>query len=737
MGNHAITAVVLPGLDADGDRSVRWFSSIGSVRYADARIEVFVGGSLIGSFERGDRGARNVLVVGLSLDPNAHLGRLANAFDIAVESLRLMRRLYESEGLEALMQRAPGGSEAKVTPSRRKALNKLFEQGLSIRAIEEKIGKRFAMRKSTIGRAHQEWMKSRSVDAPASPASEPQTQSALPLDAGVAVATKPTSGGVSDTHVDGASSTPRAADEDKGADATISAIEPRGGRLVQHVGSWMLLALVAKLGLHRAAEEFREERVERDALRVAIDAALIALAIGERCIEGVRRLATSCCGTLLRIARAPSASWVRRVLGRFAREAGSARLHLRMAGGYIDALRSGGNETPVVFYVDNHLRPYTGKQTIRRGWRMQDKRVLPGTTDFYVHDEDGRPVLRVASSSNESLTATLSPVARLLRLALGPEQKILLAFDRGGAFATQISELRNEGFEFVTYERKPYAAVATTAFTTTAQIDGESYGIFESRKNLREGRGRVRRISVLTPEGRQINLLAASEQKPDWLLGVMFGRWVQENGLKHGVERWGINQLDARTTEPYAPDTIIPNPARRRLDRALRIAKVREGDARRELAKLGADDAKRERWESEIAEAIAQQGELEALRPSTPTHAPLKDTELADKLVHHEIDYKLLVDTIRIAGANAEADLAGELAPHLRNPREAKRTLRNLLLAPGRVRVGSRTIAVDLQPAATASEIDALGALCDTVNGWKLTLPGDPKRRALRFRCQK
>jgi hypothetical protein len=30
----------------------------------------------------------------------------------------------------------------------------------------------------------------------------------------------------------------------------------------------------------------------------------------------------------------------------------------------------------------------------------------------------------------------------------------------------------------------------------------------------------------------------------------MRGRWRQENGFKHGVERWGINQLDRRSTEP-------------------------------------------------------------------------------------------------------------------------------------------------------------------------------------------
>jgi hypothetical protein len=54
--------------------------------------------------------------------------------------------------------------------------------------------------------------------------------------------------------------------------------------------------------------------------------------------------------------------------------------------------RTGEGEDRVWLYVDNHLRPYTGQHVIRKGWRMQDKRAVPGTTDYYVHDEEGCPL---------------------------------------------------------------------------------------------------------------------------------------------------------------------------------------------------------------------------------------------------------------------------------------------------------------------------------------------------------
>jgi hypothetical protein len=78
----------------------------------------------------------------------------------------------------------------------------------------------------------------------------------------------------------------------------------------------------------------------------------------------------------------------------------------------------------------------------------------------------------------------------------------------------------------------------------------------------------VRRIAVRTAEGRQINLLAVSALPAPRLIEIMRGRWGQENAFKHGAERWGINQLDGRVTEPFAPESIVPNPARRRQQRA-------------------------------------------------------------------------------------------------------------------------------------------------------------------------
>jgi hypothetical protein len=616
----------------------------------------------------------------------------------------------------AVMRRTHGGSESKVTPSLRRRKEALFDEGLSVSEVHRRVRRGRVISRTSVVRARKVWVGRR--QEPAASSEPTPVQASLDL---------------------GAASVPLAVPveaPEPDSNARLAAAEPQGGAFVQHAGTWLMLAMVAQLGLHDRADVIaREEQLDGEALRLAIDSLIAALCIGEQCVEGVRRLETPTAGLLLRSDHAPSASWVRRVLHDFANTGGALRLHLGIAG---DLLREAKAQTDraVVFYVDNHMRPYTGKHVIRKGWRMQDKRVLPGVSDYYVHDERGRPVLRVDVPSHDSLPQHLFAVADMIRIGLGEETRILLGFDRAGAFPETMAALRDRDLEFVTYERRPFPELLASAFDQSIVLDGETLGISDTRINLGRGRGRVRRVAIRTPDERQINLVAASEASAERLVAVMYNRWRQENGFKHGVERWGINHLDGRLVQAYPPDTIVPNPARRRLDHALRLACVREGLARRELARLDDDDRRCPRWQQRLDDAIAEQNDLLALRPSLPRRARLAETELADQLVHHLAPYKTLIDTVRIACANVESDLAYCLAAELPKPGEAKKTLANLLAAPGRIHLRPSVITVSVAPAATSSERAAFSVLLDEVNHRNLTLPGDLQQRRLRFQVQ-
>ena len=452
-----------------------WFSRGGCVLRGEGdERRVFVGGTLIGTFGPRERPVRNALLIALSASPEVHLGKLCEAFGVSDETLRRLRQLYRSKGIEAVLAHGPKGSKSLVTPTLRARIERLRDKGLSLSQVRDQI--KGAVSRTTIARVRGRSARAKAEtsaaveSAPAEVAVDdvPMAAAQLSLPPGpeapseavtvspCATSETPASAGAetaatADGDRDETEATkqpegcgspadepppaPPADDERKGADAVIATSMPVSARLVQHLGTWLMLAIVARLGLYKYAADVASTRAQQPgAVRLAIDAAICALTIGQRCIEGVRRLATPSASTLLRAHHAPSATWVRRVLGGIARELGGFTLHYRMACEYIraDVADTSAHE-PVVFYVDNHTRRYTGHHVLRKAWRMQDKKAVPGATDYYVHDQDGRSLLRIDVASNAPLTQWLLPVAKILRDAVGPDQRILLGFDRAGA----------------------------------------------------------------------------------------------------------------------------------------------------------------------------------------------------------------------------------------------------------------------------------------------------------------
>ena len=713
--------------------------------HEDGRRDVYFGMSLIGQFEAGDVAMRNLLLVTAANDETVVLEDLARAFGVVSETVRLVRKAFKAGGLEAVVMRKPGNRGAwKVTPSLKARVVGYFGEGLSQKEVWTKLkGGKGALSKGTLNKLHKEWKATQSVVAEAKAAEAPpqeelsfgpeRPQPVIAPEPVIALEPPPASGAieVKKQESDYAVRAPEGGIDGR----ALPASGPVSQRQVQFLGSWLLVALTARLGLHAAvvATEGAKRGAEK-ATRLAVDAVTVALGIGEACVEGVRRLAHRSAAALLLSSRAPSPTWVREALGAAAAKGRGFFIRAKLSGALIRGAAARTEEL-AVFYVDNHMRPYSGFRRLLYGWRMQAKRPLPGTTDCHVHDADGRPLYRVATMAHDSLGKLLLPVAALLRLALGEDQRILLAFDRAASYAEVMAELRDAVFEFVAYEKKPYRLLPKRLFRKKLSLDGQRLCWYERGANLGEGRGRVRRICVRLPDGHQLNLLAHSTAPAPALITIMAGRWNQENAFKHGVERWGLNQLDGRTFTPFDADAIITNPARRRLDASLTVLREAEGQLHRNLLRASRPEL-RAKLDQELAHNLQNQRLLEEQRPGLPTHCTVKEAGLHGKLMCHEDEYKAVIDTIRTACVNAEANLASELAIFMARPREAKRLLQNFFSAPGDLRIAANYIEVVLDAAATPEERSALDGLCATVNAWKLTHPGDPAARPLRFRTQ-
>jgi hypothetical protein len=322
-----LAVLPLPGTADPHEGRILWFSADGCVQWSGdgASAEAFVSGTLIGRFTLRERGARNVLLLGLSDDPSMHLGHLARAFRVSDESLRLMRLQREQEGLAAVVARAPGGKKQKVQGDALRAVERLFGRGATLCEVQAALAKgKMKAAIGTLSALRTKWRARQASAAQTATVVEEQVASSPTEEPTPAMADAP--------------------EEAKGSKQTVNEKPVRPGRFVQAVGTWLLLGVVNAVGLYRVVEKERT-RVERKGrqlrtgtVRVAVDALIAALAVGQKCVEGVRRLQTATAGVLLRSAGAPSASWVRRVLGYLAGDGGAAYVGLGMAGAHIPAV---------------------------------------------------------------------------------------------------------------------------------------------------------------------------------------------------------------------------------------------------------------------------------------------------------------------------------------------------------------------------------------------------------------
>jgi hypothetical protein len=134
------TLIALPLVDPAPQ--VRWFDARSCVVSGEDGIRrVFVGGRLMGAFGAKDYAERNVMLIALSEEPKAHLGDLADAFEISTETLRELRILVAREGIEAATRRRRGGSASRALKGRDHAkLLAAFEGGATVEGAWAKIG---------------------------------------------------------------------------------------------------------------------------------------------------------------------------------------------------------------------------------------------------------------------------------------------------------------------------------------------------------------------------------------------------------------------------------------------------------------------------------------------------------------------------------------------------------------------------------------------------------------------
>ena len=152
-------------------------------------------------------------------------------------------------------------------------------------------------------------------------------------------------------------------------------------------------------------------------------------------------------GAVVGLARAPEMKTLRRKLKALADdEAAVVDLGRAMAKRHVERARA----AVAFLYVDGHVRPYFGETTLGKAHHTASRIVLPATTDYWIHDADGAPVLVVTTEGNAALTKALPSLLAEVRKAVGPAAKPTVVFDRGGYSPKLFKQIAASGFDVLT-----------------------------------------------------------------------------------------------------------------------------------------------------------------------------------------------------------------------------------------------------------------------------------------------
>jgi Transposase protein len=472
----------------------------------------------------------------------------------------------------------------------------------------------------------------------------------------------------------------------------------------------------------------------------ARDAALLSavsmcFALGAATAEQVKHLAPAEAGPLAGLAALPSLRTLRPALAAIADAADPLKLQAAFAA----AMLAASPQTSGVYYVDDHFVPYAGAKPVGKGWNNKRGRAEKGRADTHVTTHDGRAVCFVTGEPS-GLSVTLPKALAELKKTVPAGTRIMLGFDRGGAYPAVFARCREQGVHWVTYRRAPLAAPAMLPVLTVITVNGRTRTTAWTDEEVQlKDYGEARQITLFE-HGRVVLQVLTSdfEACPAALLGWLKPRWREENYLKYAAAHYGIDAICDYAADIQANTKITDNPARKDANAAVRESEKNLAAAQRGLAVMLADPAitpavKNARLipaaEREIAAARHQLGAAKKARDGIPAKLPASQIDPQAQVALLRTGRRGLQMVLRLLAHNAEHWLSGQLNAYLRDDDEYRAITRQTIIrgTAGHIAFAPETITVTLQRPAEPRVARALALLTDQINAVPPRMPGDTR----------
>lgn len=396
-------------------------------------------------------------------------------------------------------------------------------------------------------------------------------------------------------------------------------------------------------------------------------------------------------------------------------------------------------------YLDGHVRTYHGHHKIPKGYDTRRRLAVPATTDYWVNDRTGDPLLVVTAEANAGMVQMLEPMLKEARILLGEKRRATVVFDRGGWSPAVFKKILKLNFDILTYRKGRYHRVADRRFVLRhAVLDGRriKYMLFDEPVRFLKGKLRLRQVLRLSEDGHQTAIITSRWDLSDIQVAYrMFDRWRQENFFKYMREEYLIDGLVDYQVELDDPERSVPNPKRYEVDAELRKAraalkKVQEaygaaalGRFERGTASLKELTGEKKKIHDDLVRTRKRVKDLRARQKKTPKRVPLAQARQNEAPVKLAAERKHLTNVLKLVAYQIESDLVKQLRPHYARTDDEGRTLiQAALRSRASLSLTLDTLNVTLSPLSSPHRSKAIAALCDFLTECDIVFPGTKLR---------
>jgi transposase len=407
--------------------------------------------------------------------------------------------------------------------------------------------------------------------------------------------------------------------------------------------------------------------------------------------EGLKEHSPQSLGRVLGLDRAPEVKTLRRKLSRLAACGRAAEFGRALA-----QRRVAQHEQALGFlYVDGHVRVYHGQHRLPKTHVARMRLSLPATSDYWVNDIAGDPLLVITAEANAGLVKMLPVILVQVRSLVG-RRRVTVVFDRGGYSPKLFGQIVEAGFDLLTYRKGRYPRIPKRQFREYRQrVDGRIHRYVLADQEVRLGpqRLRLRQVTRRMDNGHQTPILTSRRDLAAALVAYrMFERWRQENFFKYLREEYALDALAEYAVVPDDPTREVPNPAWAAVDAKLRQAQAQLDRLQAEYgfeALTNLELRRRTMRGFKVAQgglgqkiwhAMERVAQLEARRAKLPRRIPIATTTV-DPVVKLAPERQHLTNLIKMVAYQAESELLRMVVPYDRRAADEGRTLIQSVLA--------------------------------------------------------